>query len=246
MKTLFNIILLLGTALSLVSCEKDNYDAPQSLLTGQLTYKGESFQYNGNIGQESEIFQLYQDGFGKKGAINVRVNEEGKFSALLFDGDYKMCIKDQQYPFIWDEWPKNEDGRLDTLVFSLNKAKQIEIKVTPYFELNDIDIWFDKSENNIVASLKINQILSGAEVKRIYMYVSTSMLVDKGTPSNISKEITNINQSIKVTYPIQKYKSEYINNFRPYAFVRLAIETDISSEFLWSKVYKVEGIPEKL
>lgn len=246
MKTLYKISLLLGLLVCFSACEKDNYDEPQSSLIGQLTYKGKPFQCNGNIGAESELFQLYQDGFGKTGSINVRVNEEGSFSALLFDGEYKMCIKDQQFPFVWDEWPMKDDGKPDTLYFTLNGGKEMEIKVTPYFELNDVKAEVDNSVTNIVASLKIDEIISGAMVKKVYMYVSTAVLVDKGTPSNVSMDIADISQSITLTYPIQKYKDDYINNFRPYAFVRLAVETDKSSEFLWSKVYKVEGIPEKL
>lgn len=49
MKTISKIfsVLLLG-AMMFTSCMKDNYDAPESMLTGRVMYNGEALQLRGN------------------------------------------------------------------------------------------------------------------------------------------------------------------------------------------------------
>lgn len=241
---LYNVFLLMGVALGLSSCEKDNYEPPKSVVTGRLVYKGETFPYNGNSDTpaEAEIFQLYQDGFGKKGAFAMRVSDEGEFSALLFDGEYTMKIKDQQYPFVWDEWPM-ENGKPAAQVFNLQKSKNFDIKITPYFEINNIEF---ASGANITAKFKIDQVIPGAKVKRALLYVSTAVSVNKGTPASQIVNVSDISSPVTIKIPIQKYRDSYVNNSRTYAYVRIAVETDKAAEFLWSKVYKVEDLPVKL
>ena len=48
MKTISKIfsVLLLG-AMMFTSCMKDNYDAPESMLTGRVMYNGEALQLRG-------------------------------------------------------------------------------------------------------------------------------------------------------------------------------------------------------
>ena len=60
MKTISKIfsVLLLG-AMMFTSCMKDNYDAPESMLTGRVMYNGEALQLRGN---EAVQLQLYQHG----------------------------------------------------------------------------------------------------------------------------------------------------------------------------------------
>lgn len=63
------------------SCMKDNYDAPESMLTGRVMYNGEALQLRG---KEAVQLQLYQHGYAKHDPINVYVNQDGMYSANLF------------------------------------------------------------------------------------------------------------------------------------------------------------------
>ncbi|MEJ7587859.1 MAG: DUF3823 domain-containing protein [Ferruginibacter sp.] len=81
MKNKFHYIILFALAASIVSCKKDNYDAPGSKLSGRLVYQGEPI----GLEQFQVPYELYQFGFGKVGAIGSSFDQEGSFSALLFD-----------------------------------------------------------------------------------------------------------------------------------------------------------------
>ena len=97
---IFSFILSLALIAGFSSCKKkDNYDAPQSQLTGALMYNGDSIAVEYN----RVPFQLYQYGFGKVGAINETFDQEGVMHALLFDGTYKFIIPNGQGPFLWKQ-----------------------------------------------------------------------------------------------------------------------------------------------
>lgn len=52
-----------------------------------------------------------------------------------------------------------------------------------------------------------------------------------------------LNEEVSIKMPISKYRNTYINNYRTYAYVRIAVSTERSPEFIWSPVYKLENIP---
>ena len=78
----YNYTLTLAIAAMLLSCKKDNYKPPATTLSGKVVYKGEALQLENN----QVPYQLYQDGFGKVGAITQTFEQDGSYSSLLFDG----------------------------------------------------------------------------------------------------------------------------------------------------------------
>ena len=101
-----------------LSCKKDNYEAPSSTLSGRLVYGGDSI----GLEKDQVPFELYQYGFGKVGALGATFTPEGRYSALLFDGEYKMIIPTSQGPFLsmsqWIRRPRfpfnHSKGQSDT------------------------------------------------------------------------------------------------------------------------------------
>ena len=53
------IYSLVSISLMLAGCEKDNFDAPNGMLEGQVTYQGEPISVRSN----SAEFQIWQDGY---------------------------------------------------------------------------------------------------------------------------------------------------------------------------------------
>ncbi|WEK37789.1 MAG: DUF3823 domain-containing protein [Candidatus Pseudobacter hemicellulosilyticus] len=240
-----NVFKIVGALLVLFlvagSCAKDNYDSPGSVFTGQFTYKGQPLPWNGN-NDDANILQLYQHGFGKSGgAINVRTTDEGQFNALLFDGEYRVIPRNIIYPFVWDNWPRKSGGSLDTLSVAINGPTHLDIPVTPYFEITDVS--YAVEGTNLAATFRISQVIGGAAVKNAYCYLGTTQLVNKSTQVSQQVAVTDISQPITIRIPISRYRTAYINNSRPYGFLRVALETDVSTEYLWSPVAKVEGLP---
>lgn len=139
-----NILMLALLAMTILigGCEKDNFEPPHEWLTGRLTYQGNTFYLDGNsTNGDDELIQFFQEGWGKYEGWPIRIKEDGTFSALLFKGEYKLMVRSGDYPFEWTGWPKNDKGEIDTMIVQLNGDLRIpDIEVTPYFEINNIDI----------------------------------------------------------------------------------------------------------
>ena len=78
-------IIFLGLMGLLVSCEIDNFDEPQSFLTGSVMYSGTPIQ----VGVNEVGFELWQPGFGKSGALGVPLNDDGSFKCTTIR--YYFC-----------------------------------------------------------------------------------------------------------------------------------------------------------
>ena len=92
---IFSVILLL---VLFSGCGKDNFDAPESKLVGRVTYQGQALNLRGT--GEAVQLQLYQDGYEKNDPISVFVGQDGTFSALLFDGEYRLTTRDGNGPWV--------------------------------------------------------------------------------------------------------------------------------------------------
>ena len=126
MKHFFKYLFILGVIISFASCKKDNYAPPGSLLTGRLMYKGDSIQVERN----QVPYQLYQYGFGKVGPIGATFEQNGSYSQLLFNGDYKLIIPNGQGPFMWKQ---NASGNPDSVSITMNGDQTVDLEVTPYY-----------------------------------------------------------------------------------------------------------------
>lgn len=75
---IFSALLLVMIVVT--SCTKDNYDAPESMLTGKVVYEGEALQLRGN---EAVRLFLYQRGYEKHDPIEVFVNQDGALFCMF-------------------------------------------------------------------------------------------------------------------------------------------------------------------
>src|SRR6185503_11905375 len=99
MKKAFYYILLPVVISTAIACKKDNYDAPNAKLEGRIVYKGEPI----NVEYNQVSFELYQYGFGAVGPIGGTFDQDGSYSMLLFNGEYKFIIPNNQGPFKWKQ-----------------------------------------------------------------------------------------------------------------------------------------------
>lgn len=153
MKKIGTIFSLLSLSLLAVSCGLDNYDEPESFLEGKITYEGKQLGLKGTNGGIQ--LQLYQDGYANHDPITVYATQDGTFSAVLFDGPYKLVTKDKNGP-----WVNNRD----TIYVEVKGKTQCEVKVTPYFTISDENITLD---NNIVSgTCNIQQIVQDAKISQ--------------------------------------------------------------------------------
>jgi hypothetical protein len=153
--------------LSLLGCGKDNYDAPESTLTGRVVYQGQALNVRGT--DERVRLQLYQDGYAKRDPIEVFVGQDGSFSAKLFDGQYKLVTRDGNGPWV---------NSRDTTVVDLRGTTSVDLEVTPFFTISDATI--SLTGNTMNTSFTINKIVDNAEIDRVLLLLNSTSFVDDG------------------------------------------------------------------
>ena len=155
---IFSVILLL---VLFSGCGKDNFDAPESKLVGRVTYQGQALNLRGT--GEAVQLQLYQDGYEKNDPISVFVGQDGTFSALLFDGEYRLTTRDGNGP-----WVNNHES------VTVNLKGHTE--VTPYFMISNEQLSVTGSAMN--ASFMINRIVPDAKISRVMLLLSKTQFAD--------------------------------------------------------------------
>lgn len=210
MKKLCSYILPLVALLG-ASCKKDNFDPPQARLHGRLVYQGEGIPVEFN----QVPFQLYQFGFGKVGPVsNTTFTQEGSFSVLLFEGEYKLTIPNGQGPFLWKKQP---NGQPDSITVQMKGDQQLDLEVTPFYMIRNVQM--AAAANKVTATFGLEKIVTGADgknVERVNLYINKTAFVSAGgdysiassqrgggaitDPANISMEVT-----VPALVPAQSY-----------------------------------------
>lgn len=167
-------IVFLLAAFTMLSCKKDNYDAPSSTLSGKLVYQGQTF----GLEKDQVPFELYQYGFGKVGPLGSSFTQEGTYSALLFDGDYKLIIPNGQGPFMWKQ---TQAGNPDSVAVTLRGNTTLDLEVTPYYLISSSQI--AASGGSVNASFGIEKIITNADAKdieNVTLYINKTQFVSGG------------------------------------------------------------------
>ena len=201
----FSLVILLA------SCAKDNYEQPQSDFSGRLVYQGQP------IGIRNAAFklELWQRGFGNFGVIDVNVNQEGKFSSKLFDGNYKFTVSNGQVPFLW---PKNAASKPDSIDLVLSGNKVMDLEVRPYYMIRNSVITAAGGKVNATCALeKIITDADGKELESVSLYINKTQFVDADGTNNIARQelsgaaLANLaNLSMSVTIPAISPTQNYV------------------------------------
>lgn len=228
-------IILAAFCVGFVSCKKDNYDEPSSKLSGRLVYKGEQI----GVERNQVPYELYQFGFGKVGPIGSSFDQDGKFSALLFDGDYKLIIPNGQGPFMYK---KTAGGAPDTTNIALRGSQTLDIEVTPYYLIKTPQI--TSSGGKVNANFKVEKVITGADAKdieNVSLYVNKTQFVSESGEDRITapvringSAITDPNNiSLQITVPT-------IQPTQNYVFARIGLKIQGVEDRIYSPVVKVQ------
>ncbi|WP_352422874.1 DUF3823 domain-containing protein [Proteiniphilum sp.] len=165
MKNIEKLLILLCLGCIIASCAKDNYDAPNSFLSGKIVFEGTPLNLRGTGGAVG--LQLYQHGYDYFNPINVFVGQDGSFSATLFDGDYLLVKRDGNGPWV---------NSRDSLKISVKGNTAVDLDVTPFFMISDDNISMNGSKIN--ASFTINQIVNTAKISNVLLLLNNTQFVD--------------------------------------------------------------------
>jgi len=166
-----NLFLSLLCCLLLLSCGKDNYDPPESELSGKIISRttGDAIGVR-ETGTPVEM-QLYQDGYQLHTPILVYVNQDGTFSAKLFDGVYKLVSADNAGPWV---------NKRDTVLVSVKGNSTVDYPVDPYFTLENEN--FKVSGDVLTVNFNILQEIKDPtkQMQSVTLYINNTRFVDSG------------------------------------------------------------------
>jgi len=221
------LFILFAFALSLSGCEFDNYEPPQSFLTGRLVYEGTPVE----IRQGVNVLQLYQPGWQNFTPITMNVKQDGTFSSVLFEGDYKLVPIQGTGPFIV--------SNLDTINVQVKGSQTtVDVPVQPYFMTRNES--FQVNGTSLKATFNIDKIVGSATLDKVGIFIGNNILVDnqnmlKGMANYEVNGSTLVNLNQPVTLNVQ-----ISNNARSYVFARIGVKATQSAEYVFSPVQKIE------
>ncbi|SEW54043.1 DUF3823 domain-containing protein [Chitinophaga arvensicola] len=231
MKTSSYYTLFVALGLLFASCKKDNYKAPSSTFSGRLVYQGEPI----NVGFNDVYFELWEPGWGKSSAIPMSVSQDGAFSALLFNGHYKVIIPASQGPF---RSLSDKTTNTDTMLLTVSGNIKQDIEVMPYYMIRSPK--FTTTGKELTATFRAEKIIkdvNARDIEKVALYVCKTQFVnpansikskevsaaDIADPANISLQLT-----IPDVVPLQKT-----------VFARVAIKIAGVEDMLYSPVQEI-------
>ena len=240
-----NYTYLIAVALvaGLTSCEKDNFEPPKSTFDGRLVYKGEPLlmqSANAAFGSDSDFpvfLELWQKAYNNRSSIRIPIKQDGSFSSLLFDGDYKLTVPNGQGPFLWKRTATNTPDSVDV---AIQGSKTMDIEVTPYYMVRSPQ--FTVSGRKVSGSVKLEQIITDAAnaktVERVSLYVNKTQFVDAGNSINKAdlagtaiKDLANVNLATADIAPLVPSQN--------YVFVRIGLKITGVEDMLYTPVQKM-------
>ncbi len=158
-----NIYLILLIGLLASSCALDNFEEPKSTLSGRVVYNGEALGLRSQ-GVELELWQHGYDLFQK---IPVYVAQDGTFSAVLFDGDYKMTLIRGNGPWM---------DRTDSIDVQVRGSQMIDVEVQPYYVVSNSSV--SVNGNNLSVTFTIDGINTNRNLEFAAVYMGRTSLTD--------------------------------------------------------------------
>jgi hypothetical protein len=213
--------LIIAFVILFAGCTKDNYDPPKSFLTGSVVYNGNPVGVRSN-GTELELWQY---GFALRQKIPVYIAQNGTFSTILFDGNYKLVRK------VGAPWA----DQTDSIDVTVNGKTEIEVPVTPHFTITEET--FNNTAGVITSSCKVTKV-GTKNIQSLTLYVGITNIVDANNSSQ-----TNLISASGLT-DLSTPKNHTItlsaaNAARNYIYVRIGVQTSGVGERLYTPVQKI-------
>lgn len=213
---LYNVIISLGLVLGFISCQKDNYDAPQAAISGQVyDQNGKPFQTANGKGSMSIRITETSFAHGDESIVvtpqDLNLRQDGSFeNTKLFAGDYE--VTPWQGAFYEDVEPQQ-------VQLKNGKTATVNFTVTPYLELEWIKEPYLTSDNTLKASFKFKRNLkdgfTAPDVKDACIWISrTKYCGPEGdgnyTPPTLSLKNSDEGTEIELASKIPiKYSMKY-------------------------------------
>ncbi|MDB5020762.1 MAG: hypothetical protein JWQ28_1889 [Pedobacter sp.] len=221
---IFIYLLLFVLAVGSWGCTKDNYEAPKSQLTGRVVYNGQAIGLRSNGVQ----LELWQHGYAFFTKIPVNVDQNGAFSALLFDGKYKLTRQNGVGPWV---------NNTDSIDVQVSGNTIVDVPVTPFSVVKTAT--YQKDGTNITATASIETVTTTNPLEAVRLYVFRTALVDDVNQDAVisipAAQILDITQPLTLTVPIPASLANAAS-----VYVRVGVKTSGVSELAYSPAEKIQ------
>ena len=214
---------LLAATVLLAGCTKDNYEPPQSTLTGRVVYNNQPVGVRTNGVQ----LELWQRGYQLFTKIPVYVGQDGSFSATLFDGDYKLVRLRGNGPWV---------DNTDTINVAVRGAVAIDVPVQPYYVISNPTV--QRSGATLSATCSVTQAAAGRAIERVTLYVGTTQFVDAtnnaGSVNVPAATLADLSKPLSATLALPASVAG-----RSYFYTRIGVKTVGVAELLYTPVQQL-------
>lgn len=213
-----NISALLLSLLVLASCNYDNFDPPQSMLQGRVVYQGEPL----GLRSEGVQLELWQPGYDLFQKIPLHVDQDGSFSASLFDGGYRLTLLRGNGPWL---------DQTDSIDVQVRGGKTLDIEVQPYYMLTSPQ--YSRNSGQLSATVQVNSINPVRAVEHVAIYVGRTAILDA-----VRNEANLVipGEELDLTSPISLNINLPGNLSGRDVYVRVGVKTAGVQELLYSSV----------
>ena len=153
----------MSVVLVVASCSYDNFDPPQSKLQGRVVYQGEPL----GLRSDGVQLELWQPGYELFQKIPLHVDQDGSFSASLFDGDYKLTLLRGNGPWL---------DQTDSIDVQVRGGKTLDVEVQPYYTLSSPQ--YNRNGAHIEANVQVNSVNPVRAVEMVAIYVGRTAILD--------------------------------------------------------------------
>lgn len=233
MKPKHNLLILLAGLMAFASCKKDNFDPPGSTFKGRITYEGEPIM----VEQNQVRFQLWEPGWGLNGAIDVAIDQDGSYSAVLFNGNYKLIIPQNEGPFMTKS---TGSPAKDTIMINLQGNQDFDIEVMPYYMIRNAQ--FSQAGGKVAATVKIEKIITDANAKNIEsvsLYINKTTYVGANGNMQIQRKDSTVNGATDLNNLQLSVNIPAITPTQNYVFARVGVKIAGVEDRLYSPVQKI-------
>jgi hypothetical protein len=222
MKLKYMTLIFTTASLLLAGCEYDNFEEPKATLSGKVVYQGNAVSVRNNGPQ----LELWQDGFALRSPITVNISQDGSYSAILFNGRYKM-VRRADAP-----WQQQAS---DTLIVNVSGNTTFDVPVNPYFTISNDT--FGKSGNNVTAKFVLNKVIPTANLELVRLYLGKSILTDQVqreflVDGNVGSIVPGQPSEITASLPDNLKDLDYI-------FARIGVKSTSAGEYYYTQVQKI-------
>jgi hypothetical protein len=222
----------------------DNYAEPNAMLSGEVVFEGQAVGVRSN-GVQLELWQPGPE-FELNTKIPVYVDQNGSFSASVFNGDYELNLLPGNGPWL------NNPTRIPVQV---RGNTTVQVPVTPYYTIRSPAVTLNTGVNAPVGAIQgtfqIGQIDTSRNLEFVGMYVGTTAIVDRANGLSIPNAqrertlaalggVANLGNpvTISVNLPAGIHLTPSPAR-RDHVFVRFGVKTVGVAELMFSPIFKV-------